>query len=365
MADSAGSRQGEKADKVFSSIYPLLYASISPTSGGYEGVAAIIAALADAHLGIRDRTVLDIGCGFGTVALAAAAYAPEKIYAVDNSGGMIELLKETLVGNKNLSDWMSGKEGAREVLGEYFEPTLRHLLAMRNAFRGGIFLRRGGKLEAIKADGLRVDSLGLDPIDLIVGSNYLHWPVIQSLAEMKKKSPEIPTEILLKSACSVALRPLAKVMKPGGIMVLMEGEDFITFDDAPEEEQDFCGNVAVEHPVFLKFHSIFAGLLKKRYGIENDVPKRSNLFPRSTLKSIFAENGFKLERFHHLENVCVNYLDSIFAGFPMMMGSVDIPFEEKMKLGREVRSRLLASVTPEELAVPNRSQWFFQVLERV
>ena len=365
MAESVGGKQGENAGKVFSELYPLLYASMSPISRCYEVIAEKIAAFADAHLGVGGKTVLDIGCGFGTVALAAAAYAPKKIYAVDSSEGMIGLLVETLLGNRNLSDWMAGKEGAREVLGEFYEPTLRHLLAVRNAFHGGIFLRRGGELKALQADGLRVDSLGLDPIDIIVGGNYLHWPVNQSLAELKRKSPEIPPEVLLKTACAMALRPLANVMKPGGIMVLMEGEDFITFDDSPEEEQDFRGNVAVEHPVFQRFHSIFVEIMEKRFGIKKDLPKRSSLFPRSMLAGLFAENGFELKRFHHMEDVRENYLASIFAGFPMLMGSVDIPFEEKLKLGQEVRLKLLASATPEELAVPYRSQLFFQVLLRV
>ena len=147
-------------------------------------------------------------------------------------------------------------------------------------------------------------------------------------------------------------------------MVLMEGEDFVVFDDEPEEEQDFRGNVAVEHPVSLRFYSILTEILEKRYGIKEDIPKRSNLFPKSMLANIFAEGGFILKRFHHVEDVRRNYCDSIFASFPMVMGSVGIPFDEKLKLGEEVRLKLLAAVTAEEMAVPYRSQLFFQVLMR-
>ncbi len=347
--------KGQRAETIFSSLYPLLYAANSPADGCYERIAETIAVLADSHSeGIRDKTVLDIGCGFGTTAMAVSAYAPKKIIAVDNSAGMVELLKTTLLTQRDLHAWIGEKEGAKRVLGKFYQRTLDHLFAMRETFQNGIFLRRGGEFVAVRADGLEVDQLGLGEVDIIIGSNYLHWPVEKLLTEGAS----------LKAACRNALLPLARVLKRGGTMVLMEGDYFVEFDDSPMDESDFSGNAEADHPVHLKSHQILNSILKSEYGIQRDIPRRTRLFPRSLLAELFAEGGFLLKRFHHFERTSPGVLDSVFLSFPMMVGEIDLPFEVKMKLGRRVYSKLVASVTSEELVRPQRAQYFFQVFER-
>ncbi|MEK7598955.1 MAG: class I SAM-dependent methyltransferase [Patescibacteria group bacterium] len=349
--------QGKNPENIFSKLYPLVYASISSVIGAYEKLAETIAVLADANLpdGLRGKTVLDIGCGFGTTALAVSAYAPRKIIAVDNSAGMIELLKTVYLTKKDLKRWIFRQRGAQKVLGRFYDPTLRHLLFVREVFQKGIFARRGGELQVINADGLEVDRFVLEQVDAIIGSNYLHWPVNKMLS----------AGLSLQEACDNALRPLAGVLRPGGVMVLMEGEDFIIFDDDPEEEADFLGNVAVEHPVFVKFHAILNDILKKEHGIQRSMPKRSVLFPRSKLADLFSRYGLKLKRFHHMESAkCANPLDVNVVSFLQLMGGINLPFEKKMELGKKVYKKLSLTITKKERMKPLRSQIFFQVLEK-
>ncbi|OGI82281.1 MAG: hypothetical protein A2931_02925 [Candidatus Niyogibacteria bacterium RIFCSPLOWO2_01_FULL_45_48] len=139
-----------------------------------------------------------------------------------------------------------------------------------------------------------------------------------------------------------------------------------TLDDSPEDELDFSGNTAVEHPVFVKFYRILNAILKKEYGIERGVPKRSDLFQRSGLAVLFGQCGLMLKRFHHKENVIsANPLDANLTAFPMLMGGVNLPFETKIKLGRRVHKELSSAVTEKDLMTPMRSQQFFQVFEKI
>ncbi|MBI2020910.1 hypothetical protein HYS99_00160 [Candidatus Giovannonibacteria bacterium] len=198
---------------------------------------------------------------------------------------MIELLKTVLLSDIDIPKWVSQKKESKVVLGKYYDATVTRLLAIREAFQKGIFCRRGGNLIPIESDGLYADRIGIGKVDLVIGSNYLHWPVNKLLSKIAGTASNSDA---LAQACFDALRPLSFLLRPKGIAVFMEGEDFVFFDDMPDEEKDFVGNVAVEHPVFLKFHTILNRILEEEYGIKRLMPVRSKLFPHSEIKTLFA-----------------------------------------------------------------------------
>lgn len=358
--------QGINPDTVFADLYPVLYAASIPIDGGYARMSDICAALADVYGGIAGRSVLDIGCGFGTTSVSIAAYAPGRIIAVDNSRPMIEFLDFVLLADRPIGAWLE-ERGAFTLLEEYFAPTLQHLEDMRRTFQHGVFQRRGGKLTSWIADGLRVAEFFeiLGRVDFVIGNNYLHWPVNQRIAALKKEKPDLTADSAFVEACRDALRSLANLLPVGGIAVLMEPNDFVTLDEQPEQEADLDRNCLAGHSIFIRFHEAFNTILKQEYGIDRAVPKRTSLFRLGELPVLASVGGFQLRRVHHVEWTYPRVLDSIFVRLPLVLGGLKLPFEEKLKLGKRVRAEFAASLRPEELRAPIRSQWFFFVLARV
>ena len=131
--------QGERPDVVFDDLYPILYAAETPVGGAYVRMSDYAASFADAYGGIKDKVVLDIGCGYGTTTMAIAAFNPKKIVAVDSSPQMIELLKQLLLSDDDIESWLYEK-GAKDILGKFLECTVRHFEWMRAAFRDGLFV---------------------------------------------------------------------------------------------------------------------------------------------------------------------------------------------------------------------------------
>lgn len=357
--------QGMNPETVFADLQPVLYAASVPIDGGYAEMSKISATLAEAHGGITGRRVLDIGCGYGLTSLAIAAFGPRHIAAVDSSPAMIQLLERLFVLSDDLDVWLR-RQGAPEILGEYFAPTLNHFRDMYLTFQNGLFQRRRGPFTPWVGDGLRLaeyrDRFGR--IDVVVGNNYLHWPINQRIAALKSEKPDLTSDSAFVEACRDALRPLASILPSGGIAVMMEPNDFVVVDDDPKSEADLDANCLANHPLYIRFHEAFNALLKREYGIVRSVPKRSPLFRVSELPVLMSVGGFRLRRVHHVEWTYPRVLDSIFVRLPLVLGGLKLPFEEKMKLGERIRKEFREVLAAEPAPPPIRSQWFFFVLER-
>ena len=356
--------QGQDARDIFETAYPALYAAETPVNGGFVRMATVAASLAHAYHGLFQKRVMDIGCGYGTTAMAMANFSPREIVAVDRSKGMMELLQQVLFSDDNIGYWL-GERQADKILGKFFAPTLRHLKWMRQAFQTGTFRRQGGILRRLLRDGLYLEQGEAGEVDVILGNNYLHWPV-QERRETIADEEAIEEDEILRRACRDALLPLRSVLAPTGLVIMVEPEDFVTFDDDPVRERDIEKNAFVAHPVFIKFHEAFNRILKEECGIEREVPQRVHLFKTSQLPSLMKAGGFDLKRIDYVESVSPsNPVDECLVALPMLLGEIDLPFQVKLDMGKRVERALMETLTEEETQLPIREQISYLILKPI
>lgn len=368
MADKAKEIQGQDPkNNIYADLNPVLYSSETPVSGAYVLSSWACAIYADALAGgLRGKDVLDVGCGYGTTTSVLMNFAPSKIVAVDNASAMTKLMADIMSGDLNqLEKWLEEKK-AREVLGDLFDQTVAHYHRRRQEFDEGIFKRNGGELvlKTMPSSSLSPESTGI--FDVVVGNNFLHWPVNQKKAELKKKYPEHPEPYLTHRAIIAALEPIANVMKTGAVAILMEPKDFMTDDSHPAWEKDLDSNTFVCKPVFRKFHGIFNRLLKERHGIDRAIPTTTGLFLTSQLSDLVAMSGLKLKRIAHFELVWdCEPISSLYVRLPLVLGGVNINFEDKIALGRDTMDEMRRTVTKEEISQLMRVQYFYICAEKI
>ncbi|MDQ7815034.1 MAG: hypothetical protein RDU25_04505 [Patescibacteria group bacterium] len=350
-------------NNVFQGLSGILYAACEPIAPSYRIQSTAAAACADAVCpgGLAGKRVLDVGCGFGTTALAIAAHAPAEIVCADTSQVHLNLLEHTFFGSKSLESILRSVE-AEKVLGRYFEPTVTFLESMRREFRESRFVRRGGKLRTVLASSLDLTSEMLGgEVDAIVGNNFLHWPVNQRRAEHVKAGVE-PIWALAK-AQDDALQALVRVKKRDGIVALLEPIDFVTTKD-DQAYQDMAEHALANHPAFVALHRGINDLLKTRYDIDRKMPALSPMFTLENMSEVFRRNCLNLLNVAQFERVMpVTYgdaLDFMFVRLPMVLGNLDIPFDAKFALAKEIEVRLRFEATEDRkiLDTPLHGQYF-------
>lgn len=348
---------------VFANLYPLIYAAETVVSGRNAASSLISATYVDAMVGLRGKRVLDYACGYGTTTMAIAAFAPKEITAFDNSASMTELMKVIMLGDNDLEQWAE-EHGGREVLGELYEITIRHLKARRAEFRDGLFVRSGGQLIIDTFSALELTPGRVGIFDAVVANNCVHWPVNQLKVTMKKQQPELSDEELIRSATIQVFTKIAAVLVTGGAAVVQEVKDFLTLDDDSLREADAEAHTWVSHPVGQKMNAVFNHLLEKRYGIPRAMPKTTGLFRITKLRAWAASVGLELKRAAQAEYVYHDSVRGLQTVMPMWLGSVDIPFADKIRLIKEVAEEMRRTLPPEEIA-PVRSQYFYLCFRKV
>jgi hypothetical protein len=181
--------------------------------------------------------------------------------------------------------------------------------------------------------------------------------------------------LFLAQATRDALRSLATLLPPKGLAVITETKDFVTIDQCPDLgpahtcrdlEIDLERSYPGEHPRYLTFHALVNRILKDEYGVERDLTQSTKLFQTSTLPAIVQSGGFALRRIHLIERTLVcDPFDNFFVRLPMLLGTIDIPLQEKIALTKRVRRELGKTPWHEILQHPLRIVWFFLVLERM
>jgi hypothetical protein len=236
---------------------------------------------------------------------------------------------------------------------------------MRHAFEQGTFGRKEGILRPLVRDGLALDIQEIGPVDLLVANNYLHWAVNRRIDQLHTEHGGSPDGDILIQACRDALVPMGSVLREGGIAIIMEPIDFVQIDNHLERNEDLRRHSVLEHPAFLKYQEIVNHILKEKYGIERNVPEPDPLFFTSKLGALVEECDFKSPKIHQLEwTLASDPVDHCFVRLPLLLGTIDLPFEEKVAIARLARKEVAKLLTDEEAELPMRTVWFFFVLER-
>lgn len=373
---NAGVQQSQGQDpreQVFKSLYPVLYAAETPVSNSYVTSSLIAAACLDSMLkdrgGLQDKIVLDLGGGYGTTAAVVANFMPNGITSVDNSAAMTELLNKVMLSKDDLGAWLK-ERGAEEILGDLFVPTLRHLEQRRAEFQKGLFYESGRVLSPVTMSSMEVEDKLCRPIlwsfDAVIGNNFLHWPVNQQKEALQKSHPDMKDPELTERAIWEALRPIAATLNKGGAAVMMEPKDFMMLDDQPELDAAMDANTMVAHPLFQKFHTIFNRLLKERHGKDRKVPAASPIFKTSRLADICKWSGLELERVTWCENAfSCDPVDAFYVRLPLLLGGIDLPFDDKMAIGKAAMAEFRASVSAKEMRMPIKTYYFFICLRKM
>ncbi len=365
MSEKAREMQGvDPKANVFANLYPVLYAAETPVSGGYEQQSMLTATVADQLSdGLRGRRVLDLGCGYGTTSMALARFGPARITAVDTSLAMIKLFQKVMLTDEDLESYLY-ELGAEEVLGDLFAVTLEHLKRRRAEFQNGIF--KAQKFERLDVQCGSIIGMSQGGFHCVVGNNFLHWPVNQRKAVLKKALPDWSDREIVDQAIRDTLRPIATSLVNGGVGVFLEPKDFITFDTDPEREAYCEAHTMSSHPAFIKFNQTFNRLLKENYGIDRATPKTTGLFAISRIAGWAEAVGLKLLRVTHVEMVYnCDPIKAIYVRMPMWLGSqTNLSFDEKLKLGQRVMAEIDSVVTPEDRAVPVQQQQFVICFEK-
>jgi len=200
------SEQGYDPDAtIFTDLYPLLYASESPISGSYSKTSELTTAYADAWSGgLRGKSVLDVGCAYGTTTLALTRYAPANIVCIDPSKQMIELLRMLLRTDKNIASYLE-VAGAHKVMSpQHLKALQKDLEARRQEVAGGPY--KGNVYPAAK-DIHRYAAEGAIQSDVAVLNNVFHWPVKQNMSEGES----------LDTAVNTTLKAIHRVLCVGGV----------------------------------------------------------------------------------------------------------------------------------------------------
>jgi SAM-dependent methyltransferase len=361
MNDKAKEIQGQDPkSSVFADLQPVLYAAETPVSGSYVASSLVTATLADALGGLRDKKVLDVGCGYGTTSAALANFFPGEIWAIDSSEKMVDLMKTVMFGDTDLNDWLR-RRSADEVLGDLFDTALTHLIRRRTEFQDTAFCRSNRNLLSFVMSSMELLSSFRGLFDAVVGNNFLHWPVNQRKAELKKTHPVLSDAVITDLAVVDALRPIANVLKSGGVAVFMEPKDFITLDNDPGGEAHCEAHTMIAHPVFYKFNVVFNRLLKERYGIDRAIPKTAGLFPASRIPGWCELAGLKFVKMVHIEQSLLgDPLSAFYVRLPLWLGGLTkLSFDEKMALGKMTMAEMPGVLTAEDSAKPIQAQNFF------
>ncbi|MFA6429356.1 MAG: methyltransferase [Patescibacteria group bacterium] len=343
-------------NEVFQGLAAILYACCGPVDGGYKLQSKTLASMANANGGLLGKRVLDLGCGYGTTSLAIAEHLPAEIVADDVSAQHLELLEKTLLSKAELGEYLESKGALTFMRVSMLDALIQHLEQMRDEFDDGVFSRSGGTLQTLKCSALDLtleQVPGHKPFDAVLGCNSFHWPVNQRRALYEEKG-SMPSTAALNQAMDDTLERLEGVLKPNGILALLEPTDFVSYDTDPKLDQALQDASMVNLRVFTAFHMEINQLLAEQYGITGrKVPTAPLIFRVSRLEAVFRRNGFQLDRVVPVTPMLyANPLDMMFARLPMLLGQVPISFDQKMEVAKTVRS-LFAGTGYDRLSVMN------------
>lgn len=343
-------------------MYPFYYAVYADLTSLYHQSALASATLADFMVGLRDKNVLDLGCGHGISTQAIANFAPWGLVAVDQSAEMIRLFRHIFF-NEELETPLDSKF-MLESMGPYYPTLLEHIGFQKKVFANSTFNRNNGLLEAWVASGLDIKPYNIGTFNAIIANHSFHWLVGDLLTAAK--GDEV-SEADVAEAVREALLLISSVLRHGGVMVFATMESFVQDDIDLLRDRDWQKNGVRSHPVLSRFERRLQELLTEHCGLDKkDATPRPKLFPLSKMKSTCQAAGFSLKHVSCQESIGRgDALDAALTGGLMLLGSYNLPWEEQLGLMQKVYDELEPVISREERRQPIRTQSVIFCLSKV
>lgn len=337
--------QGRDKGDVFSTPHVISYC-MPNIMDVYGHNAELAATILDSELGgLADKRIMDAGCRVGISILALARRNPGIIIAVEKGQDLLDFFQAVHDPGTDLGEFLEARNGP-EILGDFYPVSLQRLQAMQWEFSNLPFAKKGsGNLHILnKAMGDILLSDLRAPVQGAIGSHWLHWPVQRELNKIMQG--EFPSDREMTLVCEKALEPLSHVLTPGGVVVLIEPDDFFVRDDNPEAEAAASRLSQTAHPLFIKVHELVKEVLAE-YGVDHSVPQRTELFKTSRMAKLFNVAGLKLEKVLFTSVPAIPPSPDFFImGIPILLGGKDMESDKKAEALariREVAARIFSA----------------------
>lgn len=345
------SRKLDPTRVVFEGPYPLLYAAEAKVSVSYERIARLLAAIGATELGgVRGKTAMDVGCGYGTLAVAGLAQHPfAHIVAVDRSKNMIDLARaihecDTPIQAWAYKHWMGDVD---HTLGKFRDATFCHLSERRamlnqSPFRahGGTMLWRCGDIFDLKI------SRDEKEVDFLAMNNIFPWLLKQRGGE--KWEEDTIVEVL---------RHLRSLVRRDGVIVIMGPDGFVG---------GHVGTRLDMSEMYFAWNEKINRLLLERYGIKREMPPRDGgqpIFTAGTFKHVIRRAGL-VGHIVTLQDwlLCTNPVDAFHIRAPMWLWKTTMSFVEKRDVIYSVAKDIIENAPEELVCAPLTEQFHFLVL---
>ncbi len=363
MSMNAGEKQHahDPQGTLFEGLFPVMYAMEGLVKGGYLRQSRYTALLADTHSGgLIGKNVLDLGCGYGTTTFAAAGFYPASITATDRSQAMIEMMRLVLLSSGSIEDWLLAL-GADQLLKEKLSDLTKFLGQMRQCFHLSSFWKHHHPLEILNY-GLFEFPTPTDLFDVVVANNVLHWPINQLKADLEKTGQQTTVD----RCTAEVLNQARRLIKPKGILVIMEPKALTVFDTHPLLEASFSELNDGNHPVFIKLNNLINQILQRDYNITRNTPRNPDMFRVSQMDGLAVDAGFRLIKTTAVEELTMMPAIEFFPiNVPINLGAINLPLLEKMKVVQEATVGLEPLLSEEERTMPMRGQSFYFTFQAV
>lgn len=287
----------------------------------------------------QEADLLDVACGFGITALAAASHNPRSITSIDPSESLTSIARMIFQEDQDIAIWLESR-GARQLLGSAFQRTVEYLMSLRNGFREYFFCHQKKPLTILQT-GL-MEFQPENKYDVVILNNALHWVVTQ--IRKQKEDPDAPETV--RAALVEALRKVRSFLNVGGVFAFLSPKVFVRLSDL-EREDYLAAHWSANHPIMQMLNSRAREIFKNEKGISSETSGAPPvIYHQSEMAQVAKESGFRLVSFLQFEESLLvpDALDYFKLLIPINLGDIEALMVEKVRVVNEAARQIEAEV---------------------